>query len=123
MNFFFKINGVDIARIIKHKGIKWTRNDIDSANAGRNLAGTMNRGRVTSKIKLEITCLPLNQDQAQELLRLIDPEYVTVDYIDPKLGVRTGIQFYSNNVPATFCSVKTDGSMEWDDISFPLVER
>lgn len=121
--FYFKIDGVDIAPIIKYKGIKWTRNDIDSANAGRDLSGKMNRGRVTSKIKIEITCLPLNQEKAQALLNLIDPEYVLVDYYDPKLGERTGVEFYSNNVPATFGIVKSDGSFEWDDISFPLVER
>ena len=122
-NFYFRINNTDITRYIKHKGIKWTRNDIDSANAGRNLAGTMNRGRVITKVKLELSCLALNQSQTETLLSLIYPEYVTVDYIDPQLGERTGIQFYSNNVPATFCALKTDGSMEWDDISFPLVER
>lgn len=120
--FYFEIDGVDIASIIAVKGLKWTRNDIDSANAGRNLAGTMNRGRVVQKVKLEVKCVPLTQTQVSALLQLINPEYVTVHYVDPLLGERV-VQFYSNNVPATFCSQATDGSLLWDDLSFPLVER
>lgn len=118
----FVIDDVDIARIIKSKGLKYTRNDIDSANAGRALSGRMNRGRVCTKVKFEVTCVPLAQTISSRLLNLIYPEYVILHYIDPMLGERT-IQFYSNNVPATFNSQATDGSLLWDDISFPLVER
>ena len=120
--FFFEIDGTDITKLIKQKGLKWTRNDIDSANAGRSLDGKMHRGRVVTKIKLEITCVPLTQAQASMMLRLIYPEYVNVHYVDPLLGERR-VQFYSNNVPSTFNSQATDGSLLWDDLSFPLVER
>ena len=120
--FHFVIDGVDITRIIKQKGLKYSRNDIDSANAGRTLSGKMNRGRVTSKIKIELTCVPLEQTVSQRLLNLIFPEYVVVHYLDPREGERN-VQFYSNNVPVTFNSQATDGSYLWDDLSFPLVER
>lgn len=120
--FFFQIDGVDIAPLIAYKGIKWTRNDIDSANAGRMLDGTMNRGRVTMKVKLEIKCIPMDRSQTSALLNLINPEYVNVHYIDPMYGERT-VQFYSNNVPATVCVQDTDGNLLFDEISFPLVER
>ena len=120
--FYFIIGSYDISKIIKDKGIKWTRNDIDSANAGRNLAGTMNRGRVCTKIKMEITCIPLEQTVTSRLLSIIYPEYVTVHYVDPLYGERS-VQFYSNNVPTTFSSQASDGSLLWADLSFPLVER
>ena len=120
--FYFKIDGTDIAPLIARKGLKWTRNDIDSANAGRTLDGTMNRGRVTTKIKLEIKCIPLKQEQVQMLLNLIMPEYVNVEYEDPLFG-HMYTQFYSNNVPATVCLQAPDGTMLWDEVSFPLVER
>ena len=120
--FHLVIDGVDFARVIKAKGLKWTRNDIDSSNAGRTLSGLMNRGRVCTKIKMEISCVPLNQDMANAVLTLIYPQYVTVHYIDPMLGERS-VQFYSNNVPTTFNSQATDGSLLWDELSFPLVER
>ena len=120
---YIKIGGVDITKYIAQGGLKWSRNDIDSANAGRTLSGQMNRGRVTHKMKLEIKCKPLLTSETQVLLKLINPEYVTVDYIDPMLGERTGVQFYSNNVPASLLFIDPDGVGHWKDISFPLVER
>lgn len=120
---YIKIGGVDITKYIAQGGLKWSRNDIDSANAGRTLSGQMNRGRVTQKMKLEIKCKPLLTSETQVLLKLINPEYVTVDYIDPMFGERTGVQFYSNNVPASLLFIDPDGVGHWKDISFPLVER
>lgn len=119
----FIIDGHDIAPLIAKDGIKWTRNDIDSANAGRTLDGTMNRGRVCQKMKLEIKCRPLSQSELHDLLNWINPEYVNVSYYDPLHGARTNIQFYSNNVPATVSVQDTDDVVWWKDISFPLVER
>ena len=120
--YFFKIDGVDIAPLIARKGLKWTRNDIDSANAGRTLDGTMNRGRVCMKVKMEIKCIPLKLNQINTILKLINPEYVNVEYNDPLYGHRYAT-FYSNNVPSTFCFEGDDGEQYYDDLSFPLVER
>ena len=92
----------------------------------------MNRGRVCTKIKFDVKLVPMKQYvrtakpsgelDVTDILRLINPEYVTVHYIDPLLGERN-VQFYSNNVPSTICVEDTDGNLLWDDISFPLVER
>lgn len=121
--FYLEVGGVNITQFIEKGGLKWTRNDIDSSNAGRTLSGLMNRGRVTQKMKLEVTCRPLLQDEAQVVLAAINPEYVTVNYVDPMLGERTNVQFYSNNVPATLLIIDPDGISHWEGISFPLVER
>lgn len=132
-DMYFEINGTDISKYIASKGLKWTRNDIDSAKAGRNLAGTMNRGRVCMKVKLEVKLVPITQYVSpnikptgeldiHDILTLINPEYVMVHYLDPLYGDRE-VQFYSNNVPATVCVEDTNGNILWDDISFPLVER
>lgn len=120
---YLKINGVDVTEYIEMNGMKVTRNDIDSSNAGRTLDGTMHRGRVTQKKKIEVKCRPLKQAESEVLLTLINPEYVTVDYVDPQLGARYGIQFYSNNVPASLLYINPEGTAVWKDISFPLVER
>lgn len=114
-----KINGVDITPYIVQKGIKWQRNDLDGSNAGRTMDGTMHRERVTSKVRLDITCLPLSSKDASTVLNVINPEYVEVEYIDPMYGhsVKT---MYSNNTPATFIDTATD---LWEGIVFPLIER
>lgn len=114
-----RINGVDITPFIAQRGIKWQRNDLDGSNAGRTMDGTMHRERVTSKVRLDITCLPLSSENASTVLNAIYPEYVEVEYIDPMYGhsIKT---MYSNNTPATFIDTVTD---LWEGISFPLIER
>lgn len=115
------VDNVDMIPFIAYRGLKWSRNDIDAPNSGRTLDGTMHRGRVTTKIRLDITCRPLTAEELKTVLNAIEPEYVTVTYDDPMQG-RVVKQMYSNNNPASFCIVQPDGTEWWNDISFPLVE-
>lgn len=116
------INGVDITPYIAHQGVKWSRNDVDGPNAGRNIAGTMIRDRVSTKIRLDITCRPLKLPELQRILNLILPEFVTVTYDDPMYG-RVSKIMYANNNGATYLFPRTNGDEYWNDITFPLVEK
>lgn len=118
-----KINGVNILPLIDYNGgIKWQRSDLDDPESGRTLDGMMQRGRVATKIRLDIKCHPLKASDVQTLLNLILPEYVTVEYTDPMYGLRE-CTMYSNNNPATFLLLQKDGTEWWSEISFPLIER
>ena len=132
-----KINGTDITPYIAHQGVKWTRADIDGVNAGRSISGLMIRDRVATKIRLDITCRPLKNDELKILLNLLLPEFIQVTYDDPMYGVVTKTM-YANNNPATFLFQRTfdvpdewwichDEAPEpfeyWTDVTFPLVER
>lgn len=116
------IDGTDITPYIEYQGVKWTRSDIDGPNAGRTLSGLMVRDRVATKIRLDITCRPITSDQLRILLNLIYPEFVTVTYDDPMLGVVTKTM-YSNNNSSEFLLLRKSGVEWWHNISFPLVER
>ena len=118
----FKIDGTDITPWIAASGIKWTRYDVEAPKAGRTMDGRMQRGRVATKIKLEIKCVPLTAADTRTLLNLIKPEYVSVEYDDPMYGHRVGT-FYANNNPATYWMRMRDGTEYYSEISFPLVER
>lgn len=117
-----KINGIDIMKYIAAGGLKWQRSDLESPSAGRTMDGVMHRGRVATKIRLDITCRPLTGAETQVLLKLIFPEYVDVEYDDPMYGhvVKT---MYSNNNPAKLVMVFDDEDQVWSGIEFPLVER
>ena len=117
-----KINNVDITPYIAFGGLKWSRNDVDGVNAGRNINGKMIRDRVATKIRLDITCIPLESSVLQTILNLIYPEYVTVTYDDPMYGRRTA-RMYSNNNPASFAISRHNGKEIWDGITFPLIEE
>jgi len=116
------VNGVDITPFIASGGIKWSRNDIEAPNTGRTMDGTMMRGRVTTKIRLDITCIPLVASDLSTVLNAIYPEFVTVRYTDPMYGTRI-VTMYSNNNPASFLVKKPNGDEYWTGITFPLIER
>ena len=116
------INGTDITDYIAENGIKWSRNDIDGPNAGRTMSGLMIRDRVATKIRLDITCRELNETELNELMLVLYPEFVTVQYRDPLQG-NVSKTMYSNDNSATMNKVDTAGVRQWGTISFPLIER
>lgn len=119
---YIAINGTDITKYIAYNGLKWSRNDVDDPDTGRDLSGFMRRGRITTKIRMDITCRLLTVEEARMLLNLIQPEYVTVVYDDFMQGRRTGV-FYANNNSTAYQIRKPDGTEYLSDFTFPLVER
>lgn len=117
-----QINGVDITDYIAYGGLKWSRQDIDSPETGRAMNGLMYRGRVATKIRLDVTCRLLKASELHTVLNLILPEYVTVTYDDPMLGTVTKTM-YANNNPAVYQFRKNDGTEWWSGVTFPLIER
>lgn len=129
------IDGTDITKYIAYQGVQWKRNDVDGPNAGRTLSGLMIRDRVSTKIRMDITCRPLYSDELRELLNLLMPEFITVTYDDPMEGVVSKIM-YSNNNGAQFMIHKLPKIPEylqdypdpvekemWHSVTFPLIER
>ncbi len=108
--------------LLAEDGIQWTRFDVEAPDTGRTLDGLMHRGRVASKIRLDLTCRPLKTSEAMQVLNAIYPEYVTVRYHDPQDGLVTRTM-YSNNIPAICATVYPDGSALWEGLTFPLIER
>lgn len=117
-----EIDGIDITPYIAFGGVKWTRSDVDAPKSGRTLDGIMHRGRVSTKIRLDITCRPMLTREANIVLNAILPEFVTVRYTDPMSGVVTK-EFYANNNPASYLISRKDGREYWSGITFPLVEK
>lgn len=118
----FEIDGVDLLRFVQKKGIKWKLTDKKSKNSGETMDGTTHRGRVASKVRLDVTCVPLKSEDSATVLQAIQPEYVSVRYTDPQLGVVTKTM-YCESKPATFMSLQDDGTEYWDGITLALVER
>lgn len=118
----FEIDGVDITPFIANGGLKWQRSDVDGEGAGRDLSGDLRRNRVATKRRWDVTCRPLTKAEAQIVLGLLMPEWVTVRCDDPEAGLIT-YTMYANNHPASFLLKQPDGTEYWGGITFPLVER
>lgn len=121
---YFKVNGVDILPYVKESGIKWQRNDIDSANTTRTMDGIMHRGRKAIKFRADFALRDLHTEDAMKILNLILPEFVEVETnVHPLYGYVIA-SFYSNNVPVTCKAIdKETGDAIWTEISFPLIEQ
>lgn len=121
------VNEVDMMPYVAAGGFTWTRNDIDSSDTGRLLSGELMRKRVATKIRLDITCRPLTEEESQRVLTALMPEFVTVKYTDPQVGSVVTKTMYSNNHPASVALVKNAGTPEevtwWGGITFPLIEK
>ena len=116
------IDNLNIVPYIAQGGLKWSRNDIDAPNTGRTMDGLMHRGRVTTKIRLDITCRPLTASELRTVLNAILPEYVTVVYDDPMYGRVTKVM-YANNNPASYLLQRPNDDDLWTNVTFPLIER
>lgn len=104
-------------------GLKWSRNDIDASDAGRDTQdGLMHRARVAIKIRLDGTCKPLLQEEATIVLQAILPEWLEVQYFDIQAGETVTKKMYSNNIPATFL-IQKGTQQYWAGIAFPLIEQ
>lgn len=117
------IDGTDITDYVAFGGFEWKLSDIDAPDSGRTLDALMHRGRVASKVRLDITCRPMTAAEAKIVLNLIYPEWVTVNYFDPMLGRQVTKTMYSNNRPASQLILYESGLEMWGGIKFPLIER
>lgn len=113
----------DLTPYIAFGGLKWSRNDIDASNSGRDTQdGLMHRARVAIKTRLDVTCKPLTNAEAKTVLTAIQPEWLWVKYYDVQAGSIQTKKMYSNNIPAT--ALITKGTTDyWTGITFPLIEQ
>lgn len=114
---------LDVLQFVAHKGIKWSRSDLDSSSSTRMLDGKLRRQRIATKIRLDVTCKPLKTSEASRLLKALLPEFVQVRYTDPMEGSVVTKTMYSNNIPASHLILVDGGESLWDDIKFPLIEQ
>lgn len=113
---------VDITPMIAWQGLTFSRNDVDAPDAGRTMDGTMHRGRVASKEKMEIKTVQLTRAQVSALETLLFPETIQVRVTPyPRTNATHTMTMYSNNVKATYIIHRANGE-DLQSLSFPLVE-
>ena len=114
---------VDITPMIAWQGLTFSRNDVDAPDAGRTMDGTMHRGRVASKEKMEIKTVQLTKAQVSALETLLFPETIQVRVTPyPRTNAAHTMNMYSNNVKVTYIIHYTNGSEDMQSLSFPLIE-
>lgn len=113
----------DITPMIAWQGLTFSRNDVESPDAGRSLDGLMHRGRVAVKEKMNVKTVPLTREQSARLQTLIFPETIMVRVTPyPRTNAAHIMSMYSNNVSTTYLIHKNNGE-DLQTLSFPLIEN
>ena len=98
--------------------------DLDSSDTTRNEAGVLVRNRVRQGVtKIELA-FKLRGQSAAEVLALIEPAQVQVEYFDPRIFEPREIQAYVGDRSSNMLVYTPDMNVEdiWWEISFNLVE-
>lgn len=113
------INGHDYSRFIEHKGVNWSRNDLDSDKTGRTKSGVMRRTKIGTKRKLSYALMNMTQTELAQLDTDLSQSTFTAKYLDLH-GVMTK-KFYCSSFNATLSDC-ADGGTVWDGASFTMTE-
>ena len=113
----------DITPFIAWQGLSFSRNDVDSPNAGRDMSGYMHRGRVAVKEKMNVNTVPLTRAQSSWIQTLLYPETISVRVTPyPRTNSTQVFSMYSNNVKVSYLIHKENGE-DLETLSFPLIEN
>ena len=114
------VNGLNITSLLAKEGLKYSINDVDK-DAGRTMDGTMHRGRIATKVRLDVKLTPIPEATLQSILTKLHPTSFSVTYTDPYHGEITKTM-YSNNYSATLIVEDSLGVRHYKDFEFPLIE-
>lgn len=123
INTGISINGANITDLVALQGVQWSRADKEGPNAGISLSGLTIRDRVTTKVQLDITCRALSGTELHVLLGLLQPEFVSVSYVDPLQGSVEKIMYVNANVAQLLHAKPTSTTEYWQGVTFSLMER
>lgn len=114
---------VDITPYIAWQGISFSRNDVDDPDTGRDMSGTMRRGRIAIKEKMNVQTIPLKRSAISTIYNLVLPQTFQVRVTGhPGVPGSSSITYtmYSNNF-ATSPVIETANG-EVMSAKFPLIE-
>lgn len=125
--FQFSISGNEISHLVALGGYKWVSSDLHDEDSGRTLDGTMHVYVIGTKATLDVSCVPMSQEDAVMLLQLLRghagaEQAFPVTYEDPETGGARTASFYCSERNCEFL-MACRGVKWWHNIKFKLVER
>ena len=119
--YYMKINGVNIINYIE--SYTSSENDLDAPNSGRTLDGVMHRGKVSSKIKIEIKLVPVEASVLNRIFPLLRNEYISCETnLIPGYG-NLSMSMYNSTRKTGIAIITTDGKVMHRDASFNIIQR
>lgn len=114
------IYSVDGASVKCPSTYLWELDDVSASDAGRTEDVVMHKKRLGQVVALELSWNNITTAEASAILNAFNPEYISVKYLDPKVGDFTTSTFYVGNRTAPMYNA-TMGL--WSNVSFKIIKR
>ena len=119
-NTYNPIKKVDGVAIPCPSAFEYKLSDVSSADAGRTEDGKMHKMRIAQKVHLELSWNYITTDDVSLILNLFDPEYISVQYLDPKANAYVTKTFYVGDRSAPAYNTRMG---LWTNVSFNIIEQ
>ena len=119
-NDYNPIRSVDGRSVKCPSSYQWSLQDISAADAGRTEDTNMDKMRIGQIVKLELAWQNISIDEASDILRAFDPEYIKVCYLDAKEGQYKTSVFYVGDRSTPMYNSRLG---IWSNVAFNLIER
>ncbi len=117
---FNPIQSVDGRTIPCPSAYIWGEADISARDAGRTEARVMNKKRIGSQVRLQLSWAYLNNADVSKVLQAFYPEYINVKYWDARAGGYKTAEFYVSDRSAPMYSHVLG---LWTSVSFNIITR
>lgn len=94
--------------------------DASAADAGRTEDIMMHKKRIGQLVGIELSWQNISTSTVSRILQAFDPEYVTVNYLDAKVGGYVTAVFYVGDRSAPLYNARKG---LWSNVSFNLIKR
>lgn len=99
---------------------QWSLQDISNEQAGRTEDTKMYKNRIGQDIKLSVSWEKVSIKEASVLLKMFNPEYIMLEYLDTMQGDFVKAEFYVGDRSAPLFNSKL---ALWENVSFNLIKR
>lgn len=114
------IRTVDGVAVKCPSAYKWKLEDLSASDAGRTESTVMDKKRIGQIVGVELSWNKVSISDASTILKMFNPEYVEVCYLDAMEGKFVTTVFYVGERSAPLFNAELG---LWDNISFNLIER
>lgn len=114
------IRTVDGVAVKCPSAYKWKLEDLSASDAGRTESTVMDKKRIGQIVGVELSWNKVSIFDASTILKMFNPEYVEVCYLDAMEGKFVTTVFYVGERSAPLYNAELG---LWDNISFNLIER
>ena len=94
--------------------------DISASDAGRTEDGKMHKMRIGQISSIDLEWANVSTSNVATILQAFNPEYITVEYLDPYTGATALDNFYVGNRSAPLYNSSLD---IWENVGFTIIKR